>query len=159
MNDEEIVRADLIEEMGVYFEKSQNLPPLAARIYTMLILCPKPGHPFDDIVAMTKSSKSSVSTNLNLLLERGNIAYFTKPGDRRRYFKLSKNFLELNLKKHKEIVSDELKMFKKIHTHNSQYNQVKYKDNEAFRDLYMNYLTNLLDNLESTIKKMNQLEN
>lgn len=152
-------RERLIEEMGIHFEKRQSLPPLAARIYTMLILCPKPGHSFDDIVELSKSSKSSVSTNLKLLLDRGNIAYFTKSGDRKRYFKLSKNFLELNLKKHQEIVSEELTIFKKIHLHNSQYNKTKYKDNEEFRTLYMQYLENLHQNLEFTISEMKKLEN
>lgn len=159
MNLEQEKREDLIEEMGIHFERRQNLPPLAARIYTLLILCPKPGHSFDDIVELSKSSKSSVSTNLKLLLERGNIAYFTKSGDRKRYFKLSKNFLELNLKKHKEIISEELVIFKKIHSYNSQYNKTKHKNNEEFRILYMNHLESLLQNLEFTISKMEQLEN
>lgn len=159
MNKELEEREKLIEEMGIHFERNQDLPPLAARIYTMLILCPKPGHTFDDIIELSKSSKSSVSTNLNLLLDRGNIAYFTKAGDRKRYFKLSKNYLELNLKKHQEIASDELDIFRKIHTHNSIYNKLKTKDNEKFEALYTNYLERLLENLEVTINKMKELKN
>lgn len=159
MDKEQEKRENLIEEMGIHFERNQNLPPLAARIYTMLILCPKPGHSFDDIVELSKSSKSSVSTNLKLLLERGNVAYFTKSGDRKRYFKLSKNYLEQNLKKHKDLAAEELNIFKKIHSHNRQYNTTKYKDHEAFESLYTKYLESLLENLELTINKMKQLEN
>lgn len=152
-------REKLIEEMGIHLEKGQELPPLAARIYTLLILCPKPGHTFDDIVEISKSSKSSVSTSLKLLLDRGNIGYFTKPGDRKRYFKLSKNYLELNLKKHREVVAEELTIFKKIHRYNSKHNVTKYEKNEEFRALYMEYLESLHQNLELTIQKMENLEN
>lgn len=81
-------KSELIGLFAVHFERFFNLPPLASRILGELILdgC-KGGITFDEIVERTQSSKSSVSTNLNLLLKLGKITYATLPGDRRKYFK------------------------------------------------------------------------
>ena len=78
----------LIEMFGVHFEKLYNLPPLGSRILGLLILdsC-SVGLTFEALVEKLEASKSSVSTNLNLLLKLGKINYYTMPGDRKKYFK------------------------------------------------------------------------
>lgn len=83
-------KEELIEMFGVHFENYHNLPPLGARILAALILdgC-RCGITFDDLVERMAASKSSVSTNLNLLLKLGKITYYTLPGDRKKYFKPS----------------------------------------------------------------------
>ena len=48
----------LIEEIGVRFEQVHQLAPLAARIYAIMILSPKDGHTFDEILNITLASKS-----------------------------------------------------------------------------------------------------
>ncbi|MEL1240229.1 GbsR/MarR family transcriptional regulator [Flavobacterium flavipallidum] len=95
-------REEIIELYGNYFEKLYNIPPLAARILGTLITdgC-KTGLTFDALVEKLGASKSSISTNLNLLLNIEKITFFTKAGDRKKYFKpanLSQrlaNFLKL----------------------------------------------------------------
>jgi DNA-binding transcriptional regulator GbsR (MarR family) len=83
-------REELIEMFGIHFERFHNLPPLASRIFATLILdCSRIGITFEDVLEMTGASKSSVSTNLNLLLKMGKISYYTLPGDRKKYFKPS----------------------------------------------------------------------
>ncbi|MBF0694555.1 MAG: hypothetical protein IR153_05815 [Flavobacterium sp.] len=81
-------RVELIEMLGVHFEQLYNLPPLGCRILSTLILdgC-KAGLTFDDLVHQFKASKSSVSTNLNLLSKLGKITYYTLPNDRKKYYK------------------------------------------------------------------------
>lgn len=80
----------IIEMFGIHFEAIQNIPPLGARILGVLILdCCKNGMTFDDLVERMAASKSSISTNLNLLLKLGKINYYTLPGDRKKYFKPS----------------------------------------------------------------------
>jgi len=81
-------KEELIEMFGIHFEKLYNLPPLASRILGMLIIdsC-RTGLTFEDLVERTTASKSSVSTNLNLLLKMGKITYYTISGDRKKYFK------------------------------------------------------------------------
>lgn len=93
---------ELKEMFGVHFEKLYNIPPLAARILGTLIIdgC-KSGLTFENLVEAMCASKSSISTNLNLLLKMEKITYFTITGDRKKYFKaanLSKrleNYLKL----------------------------------------------------------------
>lgn len=81
-------REELVELFGVFFETTHHLPPLGARILGNLIIDSKSSHiTFDELVERMGASKSSVSTNLNLLLKMGKITYFTLPGDRKKYYK------------------------------------------------------------------------
>lgn len=151
-------KKQLVEELGVYFEKAHQLPPMATRLHALLILGPRSGHTFDEIVELSDSSKSTVSTNLNLLLNNGSIEYFTKPGDRKRYFRLSKNYLRLRLEKYKNQLAVELDLLRKIDNYNFEYNKEKYEAHKEFGSIYINYLENQYKNLEDTIHKMNQIE-
>ncbi len=83
-------KIELIELFGQHFEAYHHFSPLASRILANLIVdsC-KYGLTFDDLVERMNASKSSVSTNLNLLLKTGKITYYTLPGDRKKYFKPS----------------------------------------------------------------------
>ncbi len=95
-------RQEIIEMFGVHFEQLYNIPPLAARIIGTLIIdgC-KTGLTFEELVEKMQASKSSISTNLNLLQKMDKISYFTKVGDRKKYFKAAPlsqrldNFLSL----------------------------------------------------------------
>jgi len=100
----------LIEMFGIHFESLYNLPPLGARILGILILdsC-STGITFEALVERLEASKSSVSTNLNLLLKLGKIKYYTIPGDRKKYFRAApfsdrlSNYLKI-LEFEKEII-------------------------------------------------------
>ena len=86
----EKTKEEIIETLGLHLEKEHNLPPLAARIYAILILTDEDGITFEDCLEKRGASKSSTSTSLNLLLNMGLVTYFTKPSDRRRYFTTAK---------------------------------------------------------------------
>ncbi|MGQ2984386.1 GbsR/MarR family transcriptional regulator [Flavobacterium sp.] len=90
MSDTQKEKEELIEMFGIHFEKFHHMPPLGARIFATIILdaCGK-GITFEDLVERMAASKSSVSTNVNLLLSLGKITYYTLPGDRKKYFKPS----------------------------------------------------------------------
>jgi DNA-binding transcriptional regulator GbsR (MarR family) len=83
-------REELIELFGIHFEKIGHLPPLGSRILSTLILdaCVR-RYSFEDLVEQMGASKSSISTNLNLLLKLGKITYYTLPGDRKKYYRPS----------------------------------------------------------------------
>lgn len=87
MTDIKKEREELVELFGIHFENVHNLPPLGSRIFATLILdsCSNKIS-FEDLVERMGASKSSVSTNLNLLLKLGKISYFTVPGDRKKYY-------------------------------------------------------------------------
>ncbi|MFD2551376.1 GbsR/MarR family transcriptional regulator [Bizionia sediminis] len=77
---------ELVEKLGVHFEHSQQLAPVAARILAFVILTGKFGVTFDDLVCGLGASKSTISTHLNHLQDLQRISYFTKKGDRKKYF-------------------------------------------------------------------------
>lgn len=81
-------REELIELFGIHFESLHHLPPLSSRILATFILdsC-KREFTFEEVVETMGASKSSVSTNLNLLLKLGKINYYTRPGDRKKYYR------------------------------------------------------------------------
>lgn len=83
-------KQELIELFGQHFENLYHLSPLGSRILGTLIVdgCSN-GITFEELVVRTGTSKSSVSTNLNLLLKLGKITYYTVSGDRKKYYRAS----------------------------------------------------------------------
>jgi DNA-binding transcriptional regulator GbsR (MarR family) len=81
-------REEIIEILGIHFESLHKISPLAGRILGLLIVdgC-KSGLSFENIVEKLAASKSSISTNINLLLKMEKVYYFTIAGDRKKYFK------------------------------------------------------------------------
>jgi DNA-binding transcriptional regulator GbsR (MarR family) len=95
MNDEamDIQKKELVEKLGVNFEKLKILAPVAARIFATLILSEKKGITFDELVEELNASKSTVSTNLEHLQSLNKVSYVTRPGDRKRYFIINPNLI------------------------------------------------------------------
>ena len=94
MNAQELLKKkkQLVEDLGVLMEK-ENLAPLAARIMATLILSGKRGVTFDELVCDLHAGKSSISTHLDHLQQSSRVKYFTKPGDRKRYFIINPDLL------------------------------------------------------------------
>ena len=76
----------LVEKLGVQIEKEHQLAPVAARIFATLIMIGKKGSTFEELVNNLKAGKSTVSTHLEHLQATNRIEYYTKAGDRKRYF-------------------------------------------------------------------------
>tara|TARA_R100000935_G_scaffold56670_1_gene88872 strand:- start:60 stop:572 length:513 start_codon:yes stop_codon:yes gene_type:complete len=95
MNKSELIfrKNKLIERMGVYLENEDNMAPLEARIFSTLILTGKQGITFEQLVNDLGASKSTICTHLNTLQAAGRVTYFTKTGDRKRYFLVAPNRL------------------------------------------------------------------
>lgn len=154
-------KKSLIEELGVHFETTYDFPPLAARIYSSLVLTEEEGLTFEECLTKRGASKSSISTSLNLLLKMGLIAYFTKSGDRKRYFKLAdKNTffidkLSENLKK----IENEGTIIAKVGAFNKEFNTKKHKDNTPMTDLFLKYLEESKRLLIKTIEEFKNLNN
>lgn len=73
----------------MYLESKEQLAPLAARILSNLILTGKKGVTFDEMVHGLGASKSTIFTHLTNLQAAKKISYYTKPGDRKKYFVIS----------------------------------------------------------------------
>lgn len=151
-------REELIQSFGVHFEHQYNIPPLAARILSTLIIdgC-KSGLTFEQLVEKMQASKSSISTNLNLLLKTNRIEYFTLVGDRKKYFKSAplsqrlKNYLTLI--DEERILVDKLKHFRKK-------NMSCIKEEINFQNMvaYEEHLLQVEELLKSTINKFKSIE-
>lgn len=76
---------ELIEKAGVFYQKT-GLSPATARILGLLMIVDSGELTFEEICEALKLSKSAVSTALNSLLLMERIEFYTKPGDRKRYF-------------------------------------------------------------------------
>ena len=83
----------LVEKLGVHLEDREQLAPVAARILSYIILTGKKGVTFEDMVTILCASKSTISTHLNHLQDLHKIVYFTKTGDRKKYFIINKSMV------------------------------------------------------------------
>lgn len=77
----------LIERMGVLLEGG-GLAPAPARISALLLVSDETELAFEDVSRLLNLSKSATSNGLNLLLTLKRVEYVTRPGERRRYFRV-----------------------------------------------------------------------
>lgn len=146
----------LVEEIGMAIEQRAHLSPLAARIYAALILSSEEGLTFDEIVEWHQASKSSVSNNLNVLIKLNHVEYYTKPGDRKRYFRTSKFYVKSAMEKYHEHFEQELRVLEKINTFNRQHNPEKFKNETSVGTVYQEYLADLIEGFQKKIEEIEQ---
>ncbi|WP_236636874.1 GbsR/MarR family transcriptional regulator [Sinomicrobium soli] len=158
-------KCSLIEEMGVFFERNETFSPLSARIFSMLVLSGERGVTFEELLERLEASKSSVSTNLHLLQSTGKITYFTKTGDRKRYFKTAPDQMLVRLDEKIEQWKKEKQLLEKVQSYKLkcvQYdpendpNQVSMQFNQhyiRFADTMINNLLELRKNISNTLNQ------
>ena len=157
MHKEEI-KNNLIEELGVHFESEYDLPPLAARIFANLVITDEDGLTFEDCLLKRGASKSSISTSLNLLLQMDFVKYFTKSGDRKRYFKIAEKntFFIKKLDRSLKKLEKESDMLHKLGEYNEQYRPEKYEENKKKRIIYTKCIAEMTTTLKTTIAELKQ---
>src|SRR5690606_22312622 len=89
---------EIIERVGVFHEK-KGMQPVVGRIIGLLLVAEPAEATFDEIQNVLQVSKSAVSNALTFLQGREIADYTTKPGDRKRYFKLKVKDWRKDLKK------------------------------------------------------------
>lgn len=146
MEKELIVKKNqLVEKLGVNFEHSEQLAPVAARILAFIILTGKVGATFEDLVSNLCASKSTISTHLNHLQDLNKISYFTKMGDRKKYFIINADTLVQHVN---DMVSKwelEKELHEEVADYKTQINNLESTTSELKFDLtyhenYINYL-------------------
>lgn len=151
-------KRELIEELGLYFEKRHGLPPLASRIYAIMVLSSREGFSFEEIMEITHASKSSVSTNLKLLLQLKFMEFYTKPGDRKRYFRSSGSFLQNMLKEQYEAINADLELTGKINEFNRKNNPESYEKRGFIGRTFHSFLEQEKINIEQTLAKIKEFK-
>ncbi len=81
-------RDRFIEENGLLFEKL-GVTRMSGRILGYLMVAEKENVSFNELTEALKASKSSISTNLKMLLQIGFVKPLTLPGERKTYYMLS----------------------------------------------------------------------
>lgn len=142
----------LVEELGVHFECADNLAPLASRIFVYLILKGIEGATFEELTEKLEASKSSISTNLQLLQSIGRITYYTKCGDRKRYFKISPNYVISRLDGKIEMWTKDKNNHQKIYNYKKKLLQLNnnYDENNLslqFNIQYIDFIDKMINNL------------
>lgn len=154
-------RKNLIEKIGVQIERRRQLAPLAARILAYLILKDHKGETFENLVEGLCASKSTISTHLSSLQATHQVTYYTKPGDRKKYFILSPDALIREMNETIEGWEEEKEMHQEIAAYKKEFNEAQPKNSAENFDLdfhfeYMNYLdqaTKLIKNLQAKLIK------
>lgn len=136
-------------------EHREQLAPLAARILANLVLKGKKGETFENLVCDLKASKSTIFTHLTTLQASHRITYYTKPGDRKKYFILSPNALidsmdemVVNWSQERDIHIEIVKYKKDINKNFAEDSDEKF--DLEFHHEYLNYLeqaTAMMQNL------------
>jgi DNA-binding transcriptional regulator GbsR (MarR family) len=91
-------KKEIIERIGVAYEK-KGLQPVVGRIMGLLLVAEPAEATFEEIQEELQVSKSAVSTALTFLQAKETVEYTTKPGERKRYFKLRLKDWRSELKK------------------------------------------------------------
>ncbi len=151
-------KKSLIEDVGLNFQERHNLSPLAGRIFALLVLSKKDGFSFEQLIEITQASKSSVSTNLNLLIQMKFVEYYTKPGDRKRYFRMTKSNLRISLEEKLSDLEKELFIVEKINSFNCEHNPQKFEKEVNIGFLLQDYLKDQRRNLKAIINKLHIAE-
>ncbi|QAA82407.1 transcriptional regulator [Aequorivita sp. H23M31] len=145
--------------MGVHLESREQLAPLAARILAHLVLKGKKGETFEHLVSDLNASKSTIFTHLSTLQASNRITYYTKSGDRKKYFILSPNALINSMDEIIENWKDEKELHLEISNYKKDINETLPEDSEDKFDLefhqeYLNYLdqaSSLMQNLRTKL--------
>lgn len=148
-------KKNLIEELGLFFQERHKFPPLAARLYALVVLSSSNGFTFEELMELTQSSKSSVSTNLNLLVSLRFVDYYTKTGNRKRYFRSTGSYVKNMLNEHVEAVTKELRIVEKVNAFNRDNNPLKFEQKGYIGTIFQSYLVSAKENLEEAIEKIN----
>ncbi|TLP71784.1 GbsR/MarR family transcriptional regulator [Maribacter sp. ACAM166] len=149
----------LIEKIGIGVEEHLNLSPLASRIYALLILSSYEGLTFEEIREVIQASKSSTSVNTNVLTQLGYISFYTKPGDRKRYFKLAKYSSLIELEAYHQSIDIEMDIVKEINAYNKNYHPEKFTNEESLGNVFQEYLKEKQQLVERTITKLRKFRN
>ncbi|APZ47471.1 transcriptional regulator [Polaribacter reichenbachii] len=142
----------LVEKLGVHLENREQLAPVAARIMSYIILTGKKGTTFDELVTILCASKSTISTHLSHLQNLNKVEYYTKTGDRKKYFVINKD----SVVKHIDELINEWEIVRELHLEIKAYKHSinTNKTDEKFDLNFHNDYIKFLDGATTSIKEL-----
>lgn len=161
MDQEELkeVKEKLIESLGVHIEKKDQLPPLAARIVSTLVLTGKKGATFEELVSGLQASKSTISTHLTNLQHSKNITYYTICGDRKKYFTINPNGMIVHMDAMLTTWENEKQLHIEVMNYKKEINKQHNADDNPLFDMefhtdYLNYLEQASASIKNIREKL-----
>ena len=136
-------KSELVEKLGIFLEKKEQMAPVAARIFSYIILTGKQGTTFEDLVSNLCASKSTISTHLSHLQDLRKIDYFTKPGDRKKYFAINKHTMLQGISDMVEEWKNEKQLHIEIKAYKEDANKMLEEENQfelGFHDSFIDFL-------------------
>ncbi|WP_179337298.1 GbsR/MarR family transcriptional regulator [Winogradskyella ludwigii] len=147
----------LVEKLGVHLEAREQLAPVAARILSYIILTGKTGATFEDMVSILCASKSTISTHLNHLQDLNKIEYFTKTGDRKKYFIINKNTIIQHVDRMINHWDQEREIHLEIKDYKEKQNTKKIENvDEKFDLSFHNDYVKFIDEATSSVKELRE---
>jgi len=145
----------LVEKLGVHLENREQLAPVAARILAYIILTGKKGTTFEDMVTILCASKSTISTHLNHLQDLKKIVYFTKTGDRKKYFIINKDMIVQHIDNMINEWQEVRELHLEIKSYKEAFNSHKVENEEEKFDLnFHNDYIKFLDEASASIEQL-----
>lgn len=143
----------------MHIEGKDQMAPLAARILAILILTGKQGTTFDSLVHELGASKSTISTHLTTLQTANRITYYTKSGDRKKYFTLIPDVMIKTMSDMLEMWRSEQELHEEIMAYKQEKNKTIAKDSEEYFELefhteYLEYLGQARASIEKLKKRL-----
>ena len=152
-------KMSLVEKLGVHLENREQLAPVAARILAYIILTGKKGTTFEEMVTVLCASKSTISTHLNHLQDLNKIQYFTKTGDRKKYFVIKKDTIIQHIDNMVSHWDEERKIHVEIKDYKESINNVKIENDDekfdlSFHDDYIQFIDGASDSIKALREKL-----
>ena len=153
------VKMSLVEKLGVHLEDREQLAPVAARILAYVILTGKKGATFDDMVTILCASKSTISTHLNHLQDLQKIMYFTKTGDRKKYFTIKRDMVFQHIEEMIHKWNEERDMHLELKEYKETINATKIENvsekfDLTFHDDYIKFIDGATASVEELKNKL-----
>ncbi len=151
MNNSIEIDEKIFQDAVKFYSTMFNLPPLASKIYSYLIFdFEKVGITFDQFVEVFSASKSSVSTNIALLLNSQLIIDVNKMDERKRYFFTNNDYKKIRFEKIVQKMQDELKLLEEL----KQFRKVKDDDDDEKTEVYKSLLNKNIVNIQESLNKL-----
>ena len=153
------IKMGLVEKLGVHLEDREQLAPVAARILAYIILTGKKGSTFDDMVTILCASKSTISTHLNHLKDLHKIVYFTKTGDRKKYFIINRDMVFHHIDNMVQKWKEERDIHLELKEYKEKINTIE-NENEKFDLTFHDDYIKFIDGATSSVEELrNKLTN
>lgn len=144
MTDKIDIQEDIFQDLVQFYGNLFSLPPLAAKIYALLIFdFSAKGKSFDELVGIFSASKSSVSSALKLLMKADLVSDFSKPDERKRYFVLNGDYLRLRFTQIISRLKTEIELLDRLQVFRGE-EDPKYS---AYRSLMLKNISNIENSL------------